>query len=409
VYKKIDAVLRLPQSMPVFITHLTGARFFLSLWVVCNHFVPKVPVTALNHVVSRSNVAVSLFVCMSGFTTHWAYGERDLSEKQEVLRYYSRRIGRVIFTTWIAMTVAIAVMLVTGNPSGHVGQIGHVFRCFAFVETWLHPAQWCPNGQTWTVAALIPSWLLYPWTRRLISGVERRYAGAGLLALAAGAWVLEFGATLILFVAQGFELSSQQHYWTYTWPPSQLLDFFIGATVAALARHHDKQACAADEAEGRAADVARAVKPIAAEKTVTAKEVGAAEEAALSPSHCHCGRHQAAIRVWAAAFTDFGAAGVVIVCCAVPNPGGVYRTGVEVLYNHGVIPVIAAFLYGAPGSTLPNAKESSTTNENKVGSKPLVWNSHVALLLRQPALVGLGTYSFQVSRVCAIALDRLSL
>ena len=92
-----------------------------------------------------------------------------------------------------------------------------------------------------------------------------------------------------------------------------------------------------------------------------------------------------------------------------PNPGGVYRTGVEVLYNHGVIPVIAAFLYGAPGSTLPNAKESSTTNENKVGSKPLVWNSHVALLLRQPALVGLGTYSFQVSRVCAIALDRLSL
>ena len=28
--------------------------------------------------------------------------------------------------------------------------LGHVLRCFLFVETWRDPLDWCPNGQTWT-------------------------------------------------------------------------------------------------------------------------------------------------------------------------------------------------------------------------------------------------------------------
>ena len=168
------------------IQHLTGCRFLLSLWIVCNHFVPKEPETALNHVVSRSNVAVSTFVCMSGFITHWAYGERELSSKWKVLHFFVKRIGRVAFTTWTAMVAAIVVMAITGNTSGDVYDVGHVCRCFTFVETWLHPRIWCPNGQTWTVAALIPSWLMYPWSRRIIAAVQRRAAGPGLLMLAVG-------------------------------------------------------------------------------------------------------------------------------------------------------------------------------------------------------------------------------
>jgi hypothetical protein len=28
--------------------------------------------------------------------------------------------------------------------------LGHVLRCFLFLETWRDPIDWCPNGQTWS-------------------------------------------------------------------------------------------------------------------------------------------------------------------------------------------------------------------------------------------------------------------
>ena len=332
------------------ISHLTGARFLLSLWIVNNHFVPKQPETALNHVVSRSNVAVSFFICMSGFITHWAYGSREMWRKWQIYQYCVRRIGRVVVTTWFAMVAAIVIMALTGSPTGHVRDVGHVCRCFMFIETWLHPMAWCPNGQTWTVAALIPSWLLYPWTRRIVGWAEMRGGGRGLFLLAAGAWLLEFGPIFFTYIAQDFRLSAEQHHLTYFWPPSQLVDFFIGATVAALAKYHSNAAQKADEANGINTDCS----------------------------------HELRLRSRGALLSDIGAAAILLLCCAIPNDGS-YRTGFEVLYNHGVIPAISCFLFASP---------LCTPTPSHLPTPPRC--SYVALLLRQQAFVGLGTYSFQV-------------
>jgi len=94
--------------------------------------------------VNRSNVAVSFFITMSGFITHWAYGQKPLAGGL-YKQYLARRLGRVLFTTWVAMLMGVLVMAFT-SPSS-IGGAGHVARCFCFVETWLHPAVWCPNGQ----------------------------------------------------------------------------------------------------------------------------------------------------------------------------------------------------------------------------------------------------------------------
>ena len=32
----------------------------------------------------------------------------------------------------------------------NVKDLGHVLRCFLFLETWRDPIDWCPNGQTWS-------------------------------------------------------------------------------------------------------------------------------------------------------------------------------------------------------------------------------------------------------------------
>ena len=81
---------------------------------------------------------------MSGFITHWAYGRKPLAGGA-FKQYLARRLGRVHFTTWVAMLLGLVVMLSTAPWS--IGDPGHVARCFCFAESWLHPAAWCPNGQ----------------------------------------------------------------------------------------------------------------------------------------------------------------------------------------------------------------------------------------------------------------------
>ena len=40
--------------------------------------------------------------------------------------------------------------------------------CFGFVQHWIRPATWCPAPPSWTIEALLPSWLLYPFLRRAL-------------------------------------------------------------------------------------------------------------------------------------------------------------------------------------------------------------------------------------------------
>merc|ERR1712185_854096 len=88
---------------------------------------------------------------------------------------------------------------VSAPPAFHVA-------CFALVEPWLLPlvgadGAWlfCPNGVVWTVAALLPSWLLYPWLhhRILLKATSRN----SLLLLGLTVWAkLMIGMLLYYFM-----------------------------------------------------------------------------------------------------------------------------------------------------------------------------------------------------------------
>ncbi|CAK9076661.1 unnamed protein product [Durusdinium trenchii] len=214
--------------------HLTGARFLASLWIVCGHFAPRLEETAFTVARHRGNAAVNFFIIMSGFVTHWAYAQRLSScNRDELVRFLVRRMGRVVLTTWFAMLLGLGVLLV--QLRGHTPDLGHVLRCFLFVETWRDPLDWCPNGQTWTVAALLPSWLLYPVTLQVILAL--RDTGRGALALGAMILVLfSVGPLIWAYCQQGFWLSNEQGIWSYIWPPSQVPDFALGAVAAEMAR-----------------------------------------------------------------------------------------------------------------------------------------------------------------------------
>eukprot|EP00931_Biecheleriopsis_adriatica_P090549 TRINITY_DN64514_c0_g1_i1.p1 TRINITY_DN64514_c0_g1~~TRINITY_DN64514_c0_g1_i1.p1 ORF type:complete len:417 (+),score=85.94 TRINITY_DN64514_c0_g1_i1:69-1319(+) len=211
--------------------HLTGARCLAALWIVCAHYLPKLPSGAqpsFNGAVYRVNVAVCFFVVVSGFVTHWAYGSRQLEGFWSLAQFYARRLGRVVFTFWVAMAFAVAMLA----RSGMELDVGYLIRCALFIEQWV---KWCPNGPSWFVFVLLPSWILYPLTRRAVEGAETRYGGAGLFALLGGLWVLSFGPAVVLLAVNG-TITMQQHSSMTFWPPAQMADFTMGMTTAALVK-----------------------------------------------------------------------------------------------------------------------------------------------------------------------------
>eukprot|EP00933_Yihiella_yeosuensis_P028210 TRINITY_DN22027_c1_g4_i1.p1 TRINITY_DN22027_c1_g4~~TRINITY_DN22027_c1_g4_i1.p1 ORF type:complete len:418 (-),score=35.76 TRINITY_DN22027_c1_g4_i1:402-1655(-) len=274
--------------------HLTGARCIASAWIVCGHFIfveKPSPFTAARH---RGNAAVDFFIVLSGFMTQWAYGSRVLRGMTEIRTFYVRRVGRVVITTWFAMVLGLGVVLVQAH--GAPIDVMHVVRCFFFVETWRDPVDWCPNGQTWTVAALIPSWLLYPLTRKVAAGVEHLSGGVGLFGLILALYVLSVGPLVALLVENG-TVSHRQGFWMETWPPATMPDFAIGVVAAMLAqRHGDDPHCVA----------------------------------------CNRG-----------VLADVAFFATVALCLFIPGTG--YRSGLETFFDRGLSILYSAFLYGSSG------------------------------------------------------------
>lgn len=329
--------------------HVTGARCLASTWIVCGHFLPALTTTSLSPVRYRADVAVSFFIVMSGFITHWVYAPRLLRGGwSEAWRFYARRLLRVLVTTWFAMLCGLGVVIV--QLRGGFPELGHLLRCWTFVESWVDPLSWCPNGQTWTVAALLPSWLLYPVTCRAVETVERRAGSVGLLCAATCLWLLSFGPVLLLFWRQHGRLSNVQGMWSYIWPPAQMPDFLIGVVAAALARR-------------------RAVQPqpeAAAACGDTSSDSSEGSPTSLRP------------RCWAnggrGLLADACVAVIAAIVFATP-PSDAPRQNVEVLFYHGLSPLMALFLY-------------ASSYEGGCGM--------VARLMRHEALVACGEYSFEV-------------
>jgi len=321
------------------LVYLNGLRFLLSSWIVCEHFSPQTH-GFLHAARYRGSVAVHVFVMMSGFVTHWAYGARMPTECTPLRQFYIRRFGRVIITTWFTMFLHWAIMHYLFDK---VDTFGHVFRCFLFVETWLHPephGQYCPNGASWTVAALLPSWLLYPVTCQVLNQVGAKQGASGvcgLLMLGLLLLVLTVGPLLLAYVRHDHFLTIEQGHWGYLWPPAQMPPWALGAVVAALAQ--------------RAAP-------------------GEAKEEESEPSAV-----QGVMRAGWGFIATLVALAMAYLVLMVPNHD--YRAGYEPLYYQSLAPLTGLWLYGAC------VAEDSRTNL-------------IAKLCSHDTCVTLGAFSFEV-------------
>jgi len=303
------------------------------------HFIPKANAGGLKPAVLRADVGVAFFITMSGFVTHWANEGKNLSTFAQVKRFYVRRFGRVIITTYVAMLAGIIVDIM----NGHRPRFGHEVRCFLFVETWLEPDNWCSNGQTWTVAALLPSWILYPLMNGIVGEVERRGGSFALVVLGMMTWAISFGPSLVRYIQQDYWLTLHDHNYNYLWPPAQIADFTLGVVTASLVLRQ-------------------------ANKEDALAEFQAPDDGALLEGRNCMNNH-----VLRGLMADFSLLVVFLLVVFTPTSG--FQVGWEPLFDHGVSIFFAIFLYGSAAG-------------NGAGN--------FAKLTSQKALRAAGAYSFEV-------------
>lgn len=164
--------------------HLEGLRGVLVLWVLCHHLTNFQERT----ITTRAHMAVAAFVQLSGFVTHLSCsGSKtalDNSSCASLTRFYVRRFDRVLFTTWVSMVFDLVV-------SGYGGGWTKCLGCFFFVTPWFNPGcqeNKCPNCPSWTIGALLPGWLLYPFLLAAIRHLNAR-CDCGMWLLLLGAWL----------------------------------------------------------------------------------------------------------------------------------------------------------------------------------------------------------------------------
>ena len=225
--------------------HLTGLRFVLILWVVLFHLSGLQPGPA--SVASKSPLdavataafevspkdgpptvryAVAGFIVMSGFVTQWSQGARSPGWGRGLALFYTKRLDRVLLTTWIGMALSQLIQALVGPrhsqlsawhgalcylqlapwvspiwPSGSIPGLGLFTRSFKTYEVYApFGVDQCPDPPSWTIAVLVFQWLLYPViTQRVVNTVAARGGAYGLAVLSLVALLLSFSSSLLLW------------------------------------------------------------------------------------------------------------------------------------------------------------------------------------------------------------------
>lgn len=376
-----------PLRSADFLGHLDATRFLASFWVVTYHlfYLGGPWFGMLSRMLFRVHIAVNWFIALSGFMTHWTQRTRALrSSTGSIGTFYVRRVGRVAATTWL--TFAYNIWFV---PISYEGRLGDFAECALLVQPWeilwnRTPPRWCANGVMWTIGALLPSWIMYPWVHHTVLGYIRSIASiptriAMLVLLMICVWLLVFGPLVGLLIANG-GIEMDLFFVFHMWPPCTMPSFAVGCCAAELvvalrgpAESQGAPPAVTEESPLKPAASAPAAEP----KPTTATASKAAVDAPPPVRFCSpCVAGLVADACIAALFTTI----FLLPIARGEPPVHQEASDYEVLLIHASTPVIATFFVC---STLAAPYE-------KWRSGILTWG------LKHPVLVKLGEYSFVI-------------
>jgi len=222
---------------------LDGSRFLFAWWVVLYHMYGSCCTNTRSHhelpvstFMDWAGSGVSYFIVLSGFVMQ--YTQRALVarlSRSGIGWYYAKRLSRVLLLTWTSMALSIA--LKESNRFNFESNPGRIVSCFTLTTNLFAPgAGACPNSPTWTVMALMVSWLLFPASQWLLAKLD---AAGGTAALFALALSIATSSIVRFLLLDDMEWGTYIQRWDYFWSGSQQADFVLGMIVAVVVRKHE--------------------------------------------------------------------------------------------------------------------------------------------------------------------------
>ena len=239
-----------PKEPRVRLPHLDSLRFLFAFFIVVSHvtdylwFHIKVTYSDSNaaqwarRLAHWNHAFVCYFVVLSGFVTQMTSPAGIAFAPLRTLGlFYAKRFLRVFIVTWLALSYTLAV-----SPESSVPSAGWIILQFLELAPWDDfgrrgsSATVQINGPAWTIAVLLPCWMLFPATQWLLARMESRWGTLGLVSAALAPTALALGRVLTYAYAKN--LTDEDTAIDHNWPPVALGDFAIGVVAASLVRRH---------------------------------------------------------------------------------------------------------------------------------------------------------------------------
>jgi peptidoglycan/LPS O-acetylase OafA/YrhL len=230
-------VTSLPSETARRLPSLTGLRFIAAFLVFFDHVIevealfedPSVTEAMLRPAIAAGAMGVCFFFVLSGFVLTWSARQDDTPG-----RFWRRRAAKILpnhVVTWVA---ALVVALFAGQALTGVNLLPTLF----LVQAWSpDSALAAVNAPTWSLSVEMAFYLAFP----LVLALVRRIPAARLwltAALLAGAVIaLPAVVTHVLpgsGTFAGTDLTWEQFWLVYAFPPARLLEFTLGVVAARL-------------------------------------------------------------------------------------------------------------------------------------------------------------------------------
>lgn len=155
-------------SQRKYLPQVSGLRFMACIWILAGHFIRQTLTTT--NILERGPCAVSFFVVLSGFMTHYVYGPKlvkpdgrtSANQAQTTGDYLVDRFARIVPVYYLGISFALAAALLRGDLHDWLG----VGSTLLLIQSWTAVgglSSWASlNGPLWTLSSLSFAWICYP-------------------------------------------------------------------------------------------------------------------------------------------------------------------------------------------------------------------------------------------------------
>lgn len=134
----------------------------------------------LNPFITVGAIAMTGFFMLSGYSLRLVYGEKNLLEKKELVRFYLKRMIGILPLYYV---VALLYIVLMGGETHSENLLLLPIEALGLQSTFSSLAHITHNGGTWFISCLLIAYLVYPFLQTICKMLSERQKVIALAAL----------------------------------------------------------------------------------------------------------------------------------------------------------------------------------------------------------------------------------